>query len=261
MTQAAANLVTYDYDARGRLASTRVFNNCLAGTFTLVHDGWNPLAGTTYAYGPFGELTRATGPMAKLNPIRFSTKYQDDESDLVYYGCRFYNASTGRWLNRDPLGDVAFRRPSAIHSTRETIERNLYWFVMNNPNRYWDYLGLDNPGCDKPADRLTQCPDPVKKDCRLRACAKHDKCYYDNNCKASSWATTWLLNWLDGLITTPCQNCNNDAIGAVYQCELGGPSNGPRWFCANGPSAGTSYNDYSQIPASCWEDGVKPPAP
>ena len=37
-----------------------------------------------YEYGPFGELLRATGPMAKANPFRFSTKYQDDESDLVF---------------------------------------------------------------------------------------------------------------------------------------------------------------------------------
>ena len=45
----------------------------------------------------FGELLRATGPMAmaKVNPFRFSTKYQDDETDLVYYGDRYYNASTG----------------------------------------------------------------------------------------------------------------------------------------------------------------------
>ena len=35
-----------------------------------------------YNYGPFGEVIRQTGPMAKANPIRFSTKYQDDESDL-----------------------------------------------------------------------------------------------------------------------------------------------------------------------------------
>jgi RHS repeat-associated protein len=45
--------------------------------------------------------------MAKLNPFRFSTKYDDDETDLVYYGYRYYNPSTGRWLNRDPLGEDA----------------------------------------------------------------------------------------------------------------------------------------------------------
>src|SRR5580692_3554463 len=30
-----------------------------------------------YEYGPFGEVIRTTGPMAKVNPFRFSTKYQD----------------------------------------------------------------------------------------------------------------------------------------------------------------------------------------
>ena len=46
-----------------------------------------------YAYGPFGELIQQTGIMARNNPIRFSTKYQDDESDLLYYGYRYYKPS------------------------------------------------------------------------------------------------------------------------------------------------------------------------
>jgi len=41
--------------------------------------------------------------LAKLNPFRFSTKYEDDETGLIYYGCRYYNPSTGRWPSRDPL--------------------------------------------------------------------------------------------------------------------------------------------------------------
>ncbi|MDE3100005.1 MAG: hypothetical protein KGJ88_11085 [Verrucomicrobiota bacterium] len=61
-----------------------------------------------YEYGPFGELIRQTGPMAKANPFQFSTKYQDDESGLLYYGYRYYDASTGRWVNRDPLGETGF---------------------------------------------------------------------------------------------------------------------------------------------------------
>ena len=39
---------------------------------------------------PSGKPMRATRPMAKLNPFRFSTKYQDDESDLLYSGYRPY---------------------------------------------------------------------------------------------------------------------------------------------------------------------------
>jgi RHS repeat-associated protein len=69
--------------------------------------------------GPFGEVIRATGPMAKANPFRFSTKYQDDETDLLYYGRRYYSPSTGRWLSKDPI--------------EESGEPNLYGFVGNQP--------------------------------------------------------------------------------------------------------------------------------
>jgi len=83
----------------------------------------------TYEYSPFGELLRATGPMAKANPFRFSTKYQDDETDLLYYSFRYYGPSTGRWLSRDPLEE-------------EIGGENLYAFVYNNPVDYLDQLGL-----------------------------------------------------------------------------------------------------------------------
>ncbi|HEX7861322.1 MAG TPA: RHS repeat-associated core domain-containing protein [Verrucomicrobiae bacterium] len=58
-----------------------------------------------YDYGPFGEPIRGTGVMARKNPFRFSTKFTDNESELVYYGYRYYNAVTGRWLSRDPIGE------------------------------------------------------------------------------------------------------------------------------------------------------------
>ncbi len=51
-----------------------------------------------YEYGPFGEVIRMTGSMAKTNPFRFSTKYTDDQAGLVYYGYRWYDPETGRWL-------------------------------------------------------------------------------------------------------------------------------------------------------------------
>ena len=80
----------------------------------------NAADGTTvasYEYGPFGELLRVTGPMAKVNAFRFSTKYQDDETDLLYYGYRYYNPSMGRWLSRDPIGEFGFD-PTATNQRR-----------------------------------------------------------------------------------------------------------------------------------------------
>jgi RHS repeat-associated protein len=46
--------------------------------------------------------------MAKLNPFRWSTKYQDDETDLAYYLLRYYKPNTGSWLSRDPINEVGF---------------------------------------------------------------------------------------------------------------------------------------------------------
>jgi RHS repeat-associated protein len=72
-------------------------------------------------------LIRSTGPQAKANPFRFSTKYTDEESDLVYYGYRYYSPSLGRWVNRDPIeeeGDVS-----------------LYSWLLNNPITGVDALG------------------------------------------------------------------------------------------------------------------------
>jgi RHS repeat-associated protein len=130
---------TQAYDAVNRL--TQVSSapaGANAGTYTYAYDGnGNVMAvvsaadgsfAARYEYGPFGELIRATGPMAKMNPFRFSTKYQDEETGLVYYGYRYYDPGTGRWPNRDPIG------------TRGG--KNLYGFIGNNPLSKRDFLGL-----------------------------------------------------------------------------------------------------------------------
>jgi RHS repeat-associated protein len=58
-----------------------------------------------YEYGPFGEPIRVTGLAAKANPFHWSTKFTDEESGLVYYGCRYYLPIQGRWIGRDPIGE------------------------------------------------------------------------------------------------------------------------------------------------------------
>ena len=81
-----------------------------------------------FEYGPFGELIRATGEKKDAFNFRFSTKYEDTETGLLYYGYRYYNAETGRWLNRDPIGELG--------------GLNLYGMVGNDAVNTWDYLGL-----------------------------------------------------------------------------------------------------------------------
>jgi RHS repeat-associated protein len=100
-----------------------------------------------YEYGPFAELIRVTGTMAKVNPFFFSSKYRDDDSDLVYYGHRFYDARTGRWVSRDPMSDPAFaaRTDRFRAHPRRALPKDqaaLYLSLANNLQTHVDYLGL-----------------------------------------------------------------------------------------------------------------------
>ncbi len=95
-----------------------------------------------YEYGPFGELLRATGPMVKVNPFRFSTKYEDDETDLLYYGYRYYNPSTGRWISRDPISERGFNLLTGDGSTGALDGSGQYAFVSNDGVDKADPLGL-----------------------------------------------------------------------------------------------------------------------
>ncbi len=92
---------------------------------------WSFQISANFNYGPFGEVIRATGPMAKVNPFGWGGKIGDPETDLVYYGYRYYNRSTGRWLSRDPIEEKA----GGPH---------LYKFVSNDPLDVSDPLGLQD---------------------------------------------------------------------------------------------------------------------
>jgi RHS repeat-associated protein len=118
-----------------------------------------------YEYGPFGEVIRETGSLAKLNPLRFSTKYQDDETGFLYYGYRYYNPSTGRWPNRDPLGEPGFENlrnskfVSLPHGHKSgSSDANLYRLLNNQPISVLDVLGLDLL-----SDDAGSCPNGQKK--------------------------------------------------------------------------------------------------
>lgn len=100
-------------------------------------------------YDPFGNevVGDFDGTLAGLNcPFGFSTKYTDGETELCYYGYRYYAPETGRFLSSDPVTELGF------NSIRQTPRRfrsklgdamNCYRFVNNSPVNAYDLLGLE----------------------------------------------------------------------------------------------------------------------
>lgn len=81
-----------------------------------------------YEYGPFGEAIRQTGPLARANPVRFSTQFADDVTGDLKYLFRDCDTEQGRWLSRDPI--------------QETGGNNLYAIAGNDLLTKIDVRGL-----------------------------------------------------------------------------------------------------------------------
>jgi hypothetical protein len=157
------------------------------------------------------------------------------------------------WPNRDPLNELGFEAFRSHYTRKGKPTRgdgdNLYKFVDNSPISKWDYLGLDNPGCDFPATSLP-CTLPGAADCYLRCCAQHDACLGEQCTAASSWAQI--------LCPTPCGHCARQVVGCFANCMLGGngPDN-PPYYCH---ATGKYYYHWDDMMGMCWESGQRPEA-
>lgn len=101
---------------------------------SLVKTGVGTIA-ASYEYDPFGQTLQATGEYAGRNPFKFNTKYEDKQTGLIYYGYRYYNPQTGRWISRDPI--------------EEHGGQNLYGMVGNDLLDFIDPNGLQPSGSKK----------------------------------------------------------------------------------------------------------------
>lgn len=82
-----------------------------------------------FDYDPYGRpIWNELAGAEELPAYRFSTKYEDVETGLLYYGYRYYSSELGRWINRDPI--------------EEQGGTNLYGMVGNDALNKWDVLGL-----------------------------------------------------------------------------------------------------------------------
>lgn len=98
-----------------------------AGNVTALIDNNQALL-ARYAYDPFGNTLAASGPVARVNTYRFSSKEIHANSGLYHFGYRSYEPGLQRWLNRDPID--------------ESGGLNLHAYVGNNPVNLVDPQGL-----------------------------------------------------------------------------------------------------------------------
>ena len=106
------------------------------------------------SYTPFGEAVVVQSSVT--NNFRFPGQYYDQESGLHYNYHRYYDPGTGRYLRADPShsiqpqgNGIPYLLPYLFTIPQEL---NLYPYVLNNPIKSTDKLGLY---CDK--DCMRKC--------------------------------------------------------------------------------------------------------
>jgi RHS repeat-associated protein len=243
------NAACYTYDANGNVSEVLNIGAETPSSRILAH----------YEYSPFGETIVATGELAKDNPFRFSSKYTDDETSLVYYGYRYYSPSLGRWISLDPASEKG--------------GLNLYGFVWNSPMRIYDPLGLapqicgiDENGmpiyCDDPDPCWGHCPPPPPDgnwyddlpDCPCSIPLGDNGCP-DSSGAGQDWTApkrtgheggTWEIRSGGQGLLAPGQQCVYDSAGKLIN---------------QGPAAGTPdrvspdnlVDKVAHIICDCWQ--------
>src|SRR5829696_8398187 len=98
------------------------------GSVRLVVDAASGEVAQRLDYDEFGNVLEDTNP--GFQPFGFAGGLYDPDTKLTRFGARDYDAQTGRWIAKDPIGFAGG-------------DTNLYAYVMNDPVNLLDPEGLD----------------------------------------------------------------------------------------------------------------------
>jgi len=143
MTQiTGSNRLDFLYDENGNLFGF----NYNSTPYYYIYNGQGDIIGildsshiqvVTYTYDSWGKLLSTTGSQAgtvgALNPFRYRGYYYDSETGLFYVGSRYYDPTTGRFINTD----------DQVSTGNDLTATNLFAYCGNNPVNRFDPSGND----------------------------------------------------------------------------------------------------------------------
>jgi len=102
-----------------------------------------------YTYRTSEQRTRTTDKLKDTSGPHHPSKRTITETEVFYYGFRYYDSRTGRWLSRDPIAEAG--------------GLNLYGMVGNDTVNFWDYLGLSEDCCPEVCKTLKDVLDRLNQ--------------------------------------------------------------------------------------------------
>ena len=109
-------------------SSTYYYHQDALGSVTDLTDSVGATA-KSYAYDAYGNILESPGSLDQ--PYTYTGREFDAENGLMYYRARYYDPSSGRFIQKDPIGF-------------EGGDANLYSYVKGNPPNFSDPSG-QNP--------------------------------------------------------------------------------------------------------------------
>jgi len=92
-------------------------------------------------YLPYGnDRLRIDNSPGESDNHKFTGKEKDDETGLMFYGARYYDPATGRFVSYDPMLLDEGSKPLASN-LQNPQALNPYTYALNNPVKYTDATG------------------------------------------------------------------------------------------------------------------------
>ncbi len=152
-------------------------------------------------YYSYGEYIRSYNQGLSNDRYKFTGKERDNESNLDYFGARYYESSSGRWLQADPLAD-------------DHPEESPYVYCSDNPVNIVDddgMVGHWETDPNDPTKRLWVLDEVVSSADRI-----YSPMLLNEDDVFSSWTLTMSsgLNWIENKLGVHPPTLVNDILAS-----------------------------------------------